>query len=993
MTYLYSNNAATTLAAAIDDTVTTLTVLDAALFPSGATVDDPFKVTLQDVDTGAIEICDCTNLSGNVLTVIRGQESTASISFPIGALVHHRLTAENLNNFVQDLENVGTGIGEIAHSRVGPTANFKTIKGGLNTTVENAATEVVIDSSDTASGSNLGATAGRQGLYVDNTGTQLNLKSLVGGADIGITADGEEITVAYNGTPGEANTGANVGIGDAEVYRDTAAGVLNFKRLVEGDNVTLTNDADTVTIDASGGLGNIPTGVFNGGIVTINSGDNSAVDVTAGSGIIVDAYTDPENPVYTPVSWNAATAVSVAGAGGDAVVISVLSNGTIDVTYGRSFYNHIVTRDRIDLALASYENSVLKTVIPYKSVLNNNIHALFEYLQASKAAAFYVDNANNHQWFYPRQLNLWFVADSTLYNGMFFTLGSGFDGGVGPRPSPPQPPTITGAYNRFWRVSHPGSGLELTYWGYVDQDSTLYAPGFVTDVANYDFNGTVTPIGGPATAASIQLLWHAPGVGEYMEYCQSWWDTLDEACAALPDYLNGPTNVRRTPGITEGWILLGALVVRKDATTLEDISAARIYTYQNGVFVPPHVPADLSLDGSPTLGSDLDLNGYDILITNSTDGVEGAIGLAQDDTSVFFAHVDSARTYDPSDGGILCSPGVLSLYGSVVTIPALEDATVESRDLQISSDGVIFAAPLPVPGWEVSDTSTFNHSFGTGKTTGPWVEVQDLEVNFGDDVTAGDRVDVYVELYVENTEDKPGVIEIGVGINGATPTVVGANKSIGPESITYIPVAWSFITATDYTTADRIDVFARRGASQDDATLHLRGTTSEHTQIVSIPGTGGGGGGSPTNLGNIPAASSVTITSSTGANTVLAGATTGPNGAGVMTEAQVTSLNSKVDTGSSLGTGQGTVFGGKVGTDLQFKSLRQGSNVTITEDANEITINSTGGGGGIPEPADANYGYLREGGGSPAWVRGARVFEAATDPGGQSVGDFTFVTG
>ena len=47
------------------------------------------------------------------------------------------------------------------------------------------------------------------------------------------------------------------------------------------------------------------------------------------------------------------------------------------------------------------------------------------------------------------------------------------------------------------------------------------------------------------------------------------------------------------------------------------------------------------------------------------------------------------------------------------------------------------------------------------------------------------------------------------------------------------------------------------------------------------------------------------------------------------------------NTGSNLGTGQG-VFSGKVADDLQFKSLKAGNNVTLSSNATEITINSTG---------------------------------------------------
>jgi len=54
------------------------------------------------------------------------------------------------------------------------------------------------------------------------------------------------------------------------------------------------------------------------------------------------------------------------------------------------------------------------------------------------------------------------------------------------------------------------------------------------------------------------------------------------------------------------------------------------------------------------------------------------------------------------------------------------------------------------------------------------------------------------------------------------------------------------------------------------------------------------------------------------------------------------------NTASNLGGGEG-VFGTKSGVDLQFKSLVAGTNISLSSDANEITINSTGGSGGVPE--------------------------------------------
>jgi hypothetical protein len=54
----------------------------------------------------------------------------------------------------------------------------------------------------------------------------------------------------------------------------------------------------------------------------------------------------------------------------------------------------------------------------------------------------------------------------------------------------------------------------------------------------------------------------------------------------------------------------------------------------------------------------------------------------------------------------------------------------------------------------------------------------------------------------------------------------------------------------------------------------------------------------------------------------------------------------EANTGANVGSGQGNVFRDKTGVTLNFKTLLQGSNITITDNADDITIASTGGGGG-----------------------------------------------
>ena len=56
--------------------------------------------------------------------------------------------------------------------------------------------------------------------------------------------------------------------------------------------------------------------------------------------------------------------------------------------------------------------------------------------------------------------------------------------------------------------------------------------------------------------------------------------------------------------------------------------------------------------------------------------------------------------------------------------------------------------------------------------------------------------------------------------------------------------------------------------------------------------------------------------------------------------------NGETNTASNLGAGEG-VFSSKSGVDLQFKSLVAGTGIVLSSDASEITIDSTGGGGGF----------------------------------------------
>ena len=94
----FTNNAATTLGAAINSSVTSLTVASGAgvLFPT-LTGSDYFYCTLVNT-VGTIEIVKVTARSSDTFTIVRGQDNTTANSWLLGDKVELRLVAASLND-------------------------------------------------------------------------------------------------------------------------------------------------------------------------------------------------------------------------------------------------------------------------------------------------------------------------------------------------------------------------------------------------------------------------------------------------------------------------------------------------------------------------------------------------------------------------------------------------------------------------------------------------------------------------------------------------------------------------------------------------------------------------------------------------------------------------------------------------------------------------------------------------------------------------------
>jgi len=98
-------------------------------------------------------------------------------------------------------------------------------------------------SGETNTASNVGTGVG---VWKEKNLVDLRFKSLVSGDNIVITQDSNSIRISTSGA-GEANTASNVGNGIGW-WKEKSSVDLRFKSVVSGDNVTMTQDANSVRI-------------------------------------------------------------------------------------------------------------------------------------------------------------------------------------------------------------------------------------------------------------------------------------------------------------------------------------------------------------------------------------------------------------------------------------------------------------------------------------------------------------------------------------------------------------------------------------------------------------------------------------------------------------------------------------------------------------------------------------------------------------------------
>lgn len=114
------------------------------------------------------------------------------------------------------------------------------------------------------------------GIFASKVNNELRFKSLISGNGITLTSDANTITISSTVTGGSANAIANVGNGSG-LYLDTIGATYRFKSLISGSNINFSVTSGDITINSTnaGTFGNfnqvfneIPAGLINSSNVT-----------------------------------------------------------------------------------------------------------------------------------------------------------------------------------------------------------------------------------------------------------------------------------------------------------------------------------------------------------------------------------------------------------------------------------------------------------------------------------------------------------------------------------------------------------------------------------------------------------------------------------------------------------------------------------------------------------------------------------------------------
>jgi len=396
------------------------------------------------------------------------------------------------------------------------------------------------------------------------------------------------------------------------------------------------------------------TSLETGGDLSINGGDNTKYNISAGSGIIVDHAGD----TFTPLTWLGFTAVTPGGSGVRYVYIEDDGAGNAQVFETTSAPTPEARRDRIFLGrFVVGAASVIQTTVTYPVIdqaVTNQLYDIASSVGIIRAGLVASANGAN--------LSIDISAGTLTIPGINY---------VNDENNPHVLPLSSYTAATFQHLTQTAS---------TGTNVTVISPG------NYDSAGTITAIPGSNNQATNMRIYIFPSGNVRIAYGQTIYSNLANAIAAVTT--ESFTTNASIPG---NGTLIGILSVTKGATSLADTTTARFTqaskfgeTFGSSAMTAPSTSSDPSLGwkivenwiSTTAVGN----NGWTITANsgsvgmNSTTGSGTIMGIFRLDT---LTSNISAPTLSLGNGGSVALNGAIHTMTWYATIQTLSTVTEE----------------------------------------------------------------------------------------------------------------------------------------------------------------------------------------------------------------------------------------------------------------------------------------------------------------------------
>ena len=318
------------------------------------------------------------------------------------------------------------------------------------------------------------------------------------------------------------------GFGITDSYTDIEVdGLLSNK----ADNVHPHIDkADIIAYNSSG------TGLHEGGVISVNA-STTTYDVSAGTGVIVDNISNPDEPTLTHISWSAKINVAPVNILTQLVTyISIDINGNISETSARPTPTQ--RRSKIFIGVVVHSNNVNVNAVNQQPVvaidLGAQVQDILEYIGFKSRSGNVVTNAG---------------TDLTIKKaaGTAFRAGSNFHN------------LYTQPHEFLLPVLDPITFRYRTQTGSEGLNVTVVSPDF------WDNNGVSTAIGGSPNQATIQRVFVFPSNVIRIQLGQEIFPNFSTAVAEA-----GTEQFILENNISENGLFLGSIVIKSNATDLSN---------------------------------------------------------------------------------------------------------------------------------------------------------------------------------------------------------------------------------------------------------------------------------------------------------------------------------------------------------------------------------------------------------------------------------------